>query len=121
MIPNLDRTRALLVVFAMPGCGACDDYLPKFMKQVDAYRAQGAPFRVWSPGQPIRPGEIPVLFYDAAAENDELQEFADRLKVTATPTTCMLTRYGTTKIEGAVGDAEVSQILNAALRANQTL
>jgi len=119
MIPDLRHTRVLVVVWAMPDCGACDEYLPMFLQQVATHRANGAPFNVWAPGKAIMPGEIPVMLYDAAAENDELQAFADRLGVSATPTTCMLTRNGTTKIEGAIGSAEVDQLLQAAQRANR--
>jgi thiol-disulfide isomerase/thioredoxin len=119
LIPDLRNTRVIVVVWAMPGCGACDEYLPMFLKQVHAHRAHGAPFHVWSPGKPIEPGEIPVLLYDAASENEELQEFADRLGVSATPTTFMLTRYGVSKAEGAVSPSEVDQLLYAAQRANR--
>lgn len=119
LIPDLRNTRVLVVVWAMPGCGACDDYLPKFLARVDAFRAQGVPFNVWAPGQPLLATDIPVLLYDAASKDEELQDFADKLKVTATPTTCVLTRSNTAKIEGAVPDDEIDQILDAAQRSNR--
>lgn len=119
LVPDLRRTKAVLVVFAMPGCGACDDYLPKFMERIEAYIAVGAPFIVWSPGQQIRPGQIPVLLYDAASKADELQDFADRLKVTATPSTYLLTRTGTHKVEGSIQPAEIDKLLVSAQHANR--
>jgi thiol-disulfide isomerase/thioredoxin len=119
LVPDLRNTRVLVVVWAMPGCGACDDYLPIFLQQVEAHRQQGAPFHVWSPGRQIKPGEIPVLLYDASSENEELQDFADRLKVTATPTTYVLTHWGTTKVEGAVDANEIDKLLNTAQRSNR--
>jgi hypothetical protein len=116
---DLSRTNVLLVVFMMDGCGACEDYTPKFMQRVEAFRAQGVPLRVMGVGsKPLKAGEIPVMLYDAAAPDDELQAFADRLGVTATPTTCLLTRSGTTKVEGAIEPADIDKLLLAAHRAN---
>jgi hypothetical protein len=119
MMPDLRHTRVLVVVWAMPGCGACDEYLPMFLDQVAAMQKNGAPFHVWSPGKTIEPGEIPVLLYDAASESEELQDFADRLKVTATPTTCVLTRWGATKVEGALDVPAVQRLLYQAQRSNR--
>jgi hypothetical protein len=118
---DLGNTRVLLVVFGMPGCGACDEFVPKFLERVTAFQKQGAPFRVVQGNdKKIEPGEIPVMLYDAAAENEGLQDFADSLGISATPTTCMLTRRsGTTKIEGAISPAEVDVLLQAAVRANR--
>lgn len=117
---DLRNTRALVVVWAMPGCGACDEYLPVFLERVAiAQKTHGVPFKVISGNQKVEPGEIPILLYDAAAENEGLQDFADRLGVTATPTTCMLTRHGTTKIEGAIPAGEIDKLLYAAHRANR--
>jgi hypothetical protein len=118
-IPDLRRTNVVLVVWAMHGCGPCNTYLPQFMERVEAHAAAGAPFRVWSPGQPIKPGEIPVLFYDAASKDDGLQDFADRLGVAATPTTYMLTRTDTVKLEGAKSPDEIDRLLESAQRANR--
>src|SRR5262245_20735674 len=119
LIPDLRSTKAVIVVFAMHGCGACDDYLPKLMERVEAHAAHGAPFLVWSPGQKIRPGQIPVLLYDAASKNDELQDFAYRLQVKATPSTYLLTRTGTHTIEGSVASAEIDRLLVSAQHANR--
>ena len=118
---DLGHTRVLLVVFGMPGCGACDEFVPKFLQQVEAYKQRGVPFRVISASdKKVEPGEIPVMLYDAAADNEGLQDFADKLGISATPTTCMLTRWsGTTKIEGAISPAEVDGLLQAAVRANR--
>lgn len=117
--PDLQNVRVLLLVFAMPGCGACDEYLPRFEKHVRAFQRQGVPFHFWRPGQPIAAGSIPVLVYDAAADNVELQAFADRLGITATPTTAMMTRTNTAKIEGAIDDDHIDRLLYAAATANR--
>jgi thiol-disulfide isomerase/thioredoxin len=119
MTPDLRHTRALIVVFVMPGCGACEEFLPRLLKLVAQHQAAGTPFRVWQPGQPLHPGEIPVLIYDAASEDAELQAFADRLKITATPTTALMTRTNTARVEGAIDDAQASRLLLAAAQANR--
>ena len=119
LIPDLQRTKAVLVVFAMHGCGPCEAFLPKLMDRIDAHNAHGAPFHVWAPGQALHQGTIPVLLYDAASENTELQDLADRLGVSATPTTCLLTRSGTTKIEGLMQPDAIDRLLNAAKSANR--
>jgi thiol-disulfide isomerase/thioredoxin len=116
---DLRDVNALLLVFAMPGCGACDEYLPRFEKLVKVYRAQGAPFQPWQPGQQIARGTIPVLVYDAAADNTELQAFCDRLGITATPTTALMTRKNTAKIEGAIDNEQIERLLQAAMNANR--
>jgi len=107
------------MVFAMPGCGACDEYLPRFERLVKAYRAQGVPFVLWRPGQAFPHGSIPVLIYDAAAQNDEMQAFADRLGISATPTTVMMGRSTTAKIEGAIENDHIERLLHAAMIENR--
>lgn len=115
---DLAHTKALVVVFAMHGCGACDHYLPMFMERIQAWQEAGVPFHVWSPGDQLQPGQIPVLVYDAAAKDEGLQAFADKLKVTATPTTCVMTRRHTDKVEGAIDAPQIDQMLRSAYRAN---
>lgn len=118
-VPDLRNTKAVIVVFAMHGCPPCEEFLPRFTDRLGQYAAAGAPFYVWSPGEQIYPGTIPVLFYDAASTDDELQNLADRLKISATPTTCLLTRSGVTKVEGAMTDAKIDQLLTSAQAANR--
>jgi Thioredoxin-like domain len=119
LVPDVSNAKAVIVVFAMHGCPPCGDFLPRFMERVDTYAANGAPFHVWSPGEEITAGSILVLFYDAASKNDELQDLADRLGVTATPTTCLMTRSGVSKIEGSIPQDKIDQLLGAALQANR--
>lgn len=118
-VPDLRATKAVLVVWAMHGCGACDKYLPVLSERIQAHAANGAPFHIWSPGEPILTGEILVLYYDAAAKSDELQNLADRLGVTATPTTCLMTRHGVHKVEGSIPPDQIDQLLIAAQHANR--
>jgi|WetSurMetagenome_2_1015567.scaffolds.fasta_scaffold180879_3 hypothetical protein len=116
---DLRTTRVLVVVWAMPGCGACDEYTPVFLKRINAFKKAGAPFHVWQPGDVLAPGQIPVMFYDASAENEELQAFADQLKVTGTPTTCVLTHGSVSKVEGSVPAEKIDKLLQSAISSNR--
>jgi thiol-disulfide isomerase/thioredoxin len=115
VIPDLSQTSVVVVVFAMHGCPPCDEYLPRLMAAVGK---AGAPFVVWSPGQTLSRGQIPVLLYDAASEDPQLSAFADKLAVTSTPSTYVMTRSGTTKIEGSIDDATIDRALAWAQRMN---
>jgi len=116
---DLSQTRVVVIVFAMDGCGPCEEYLPRFVKHVERFKRSGYPFVIVKPGTAIEPGQIPVMIYDASSEDDELQTFADRLGVSATPTTAMLTRRDTVKLEGGLEDDQIDQLLYAAAQANR--
>jgi hypothetical protein len=118
LVPDLRGTKAVLVVWAMHGCPACDQYLPQLTERIAAHAADGAPFHIWAPGEAIYRGRILVLFYDAASKDEELQDLADRLGVTATPTTCLMTRTGVHKVEGSMTPDKIDQLLIAAQNAN---
>lgn len=118
-MPSLDNTKVLVVVFAMNGCPACGDFLPKFTKAIDAAQKRGEPFVVWQPNQAIAPGQIPVLVYDAGSEAPDLQAFADKLGVVGVPATYVLTRNGTLKAEGTMGQREIAAMLKSAVAANR--
>lgn len=119
MTTDLDQVNALVVVFAMHGCGPCEDYLPKLEAMIKRYQAAGHPFVVMTPSKQLAPGQIPVLIYDAAAEDDGVQAFADKLGVSATPTTCLLTRTSVSKLEGGLEDEDIQRVLVGALQANR--
>lgn len=113
-IPDLANTKVLLVIFAMPGCGACDEYLPRFLEVVSKFRTYGLPFTVWNEGDVIQEGQIPILVLDAASKDETIQDFADKLKISATPTTALMTRSSTHKIEGSIGDDQIDSVLRSA-------
>jgi hypothetical protein len=119
MPADLSQTRVVVAVFAMHGCGPCEEFLPRFTAHVERFQRTGYPFVLLRPGAKLKPGQIPVMIYDAAADNTELQAFADRLGVAATPTTAMLTRRGVTKLEGSLEDTQIDQLLYAAAQANR--
>lgn len=80
-----------IFVFVMDGCGACEQYLPRFQRLASA---AGAPGRV----------------YDIAKDQHGAA-FADKLGVKATPTTVVM-RDGRIKSHvGAISNAEISKLL----------
>lgn len=103
----------------MHGCGPCEEFLPRFTKHVERFQRSGYPFVFVRPNTKLEPGQIPVMIYDAGADDGELQTLADRLGVAATPTTAMLTRRDTMKIEGSMEDAQIDELLYAATQANR--
>ena len=114
---ELTNARVVVVVFAMKGCGACEEYAPRFERYVDHFRTNGVPF-VWNTMKPA-PGQIPVLLLDAASPDESIQAFADKLKISATPTTCVMTKFNTTKVEGALPNDEIHRILDHAMTMNR--
>jgi hypothetical protein len=116
---SLENTNIVIVVFAMPGCPACDDYLPRLHKQIAHYAKLGYPFIVHDGESDLAAGSIPILIYDATAKDESVQSFADRHKITGLPTTILLPRYGvTTKYEGTLTNEQIYGILNTALATN---
>ena len=82
-------------VFIAEGCPACHEYLPRF-KQVAA---------------PARARGLPIGIYDVARDRKAAQ-FAQRLKIDATPTTIVLTRDGKLrKYIGGISAAEITRAL----------
>jgi hypothetical protein len=117
---DLSQTRCLIVLFVMQGCSHCVEYKPRFQRLVDGFRSYDAPFDWHKPGQAIRPGAIPVIIYDAASQDPELQAFANQHNVSAMPCTLVLSRsFATIKMDGAISDAELYQLLVAATQANR--
>lgn len=93
---DLSGYRVIVVVFAMPDCPACEDYVPRFLRYAAPYQQAG----------------IPVFVYNVASEDPKLQEFADRYKVQVTPTTLVLPRgQGHLKVEGGLPDAAIDRLL----------
>lgn len=99
----MDRPQAnvVVVLFVMDGCPACEEFFPRFKKLVEPYAKAG----------------IPVAVYDAASEDQHVQDLADRWGVEATPTTIVARRGpGIIKEEGSVDDATLKGLLDAAYR-----
>lgn len=105
----------VVAVFAMPECGHCEEYVPRFLAKVEEYRKKGYPFVVYKPGVAFPNGAIPVLVLDVSTNNDELQTYANRFAVSATPTTVVQKRSGgVLKTEGALSDVQIDGLLGLA-------
>lgn len=117
---NVQNCRAVIIVFAMAGCPACEDYKPRLVREVERWRAQHAPFLIVErdEGQTFAHGEIPVILIDAEAEHDFIQGLADQYKIQGVPATLLLThRAAPEKLEGALDDREIYDLLTRAARA----
>jgi thiol-disulfide isomerase/thioredoxin len=88
-------SRSAVVVFHMPGCEACAEYVPRFQR-VASQRAR-----------------VPVYILDANAPQN--QALADRLNVTAVPCTFVLRQpHGVMRREGGLSDEEIVWVLAVA-------
>jgi len=117
---DLQATKVVIVVFAMPGCPACADYQPRFTKQVEGFKHYGAPFVFYTPGQKLAPGQIPVVILDGTSQDPSIVSFADLYQVSAMPTTILLTYNAPPyRAEGAISDQEVYDLLSSAVHANR--
>lgn len=87
-----------VIVFMMTGCGACEEYWPRF-------EALAKPF--------YDHRGLPIAVYNV----NQARALAQRHGVRYTPTTVIQDRAGrVTKHEGAIGSAEILAALQAALR-----
>ena len=116
---DLSNVKSLLIVFAMDGCGACHEYLPRLQRMVEGFASHGVPIYFYTSGQ-VPAGQIPVLVYDGTSEDAQVQALADRFKVEAMPTTVLLAHNAKpVKLEGAIEDDELYRVLVSATIANR--
>jgi thiol-disulfide isomerase/thioredoxin len=116
----LDAQNVIILVFAMDGCPACEHYVPRLLSEAEALRAEGYPFVVYTPGMPLAPRTIPIVIYDAATPDSDVQKLADRYAVRATPTTIVVTRgSGGFKCEGSLANNQARWLLLMANEVNR--
>jgi thiol-disulfide isomerase/thioredoxin len=93
--------RAVVIVVSQDGCGACEDYLPRFTKLAAPYAAT-----------------LPMIHLDAADMRPEAQAWMDQVKVESTPSTYVLRHNsiggGVWRLEGSQDDATIEQTLKFA-------
>lgn len=107
------------MVFAMPGCPACEEYQPRLEAHVQSFIAVGHPFMFYSLGATILPGQIPVLILDSTSDDAEIQSLMDQHEIQALPTTVVLCRRGDNKkVTGALTDRDTYDMLVEAVKAN---
>lgn len=120
MSQNLDQTNVLILVFAMPGCPACHDYLPRLTKQIQGFQKLGHPFVIYENGVVLLPGSIPVVVLDSTTKDPEVQALCNQHEISNLPTTVLLPKVGyPAKYEGSLNDQQVYALLNAALATNR--
>lgn len=82
----------------MDGCGACEQYLPRFKQIAGPYRQA-----------------LPIGIYDVS-KGGKAAAFGDKLGVRATPTTIMMDRRGKFhRVVGAIADRAIKQLLDRAI------
>lgn len=90
-------SRVAVIVFHLPGCEACAEYVPRFERAA-------APLR----------GQVPIYVLDANAPQN--QAVADRFGVAAVPCTLVLRQpHGVLRREGALHDDEIAWVLAVAV------
>lgn len=120
MSADLSHTNILILVFAMPGCPACHEFLPKLQKQIVGYQKLGHPFVLWEGSGSLKPGQIPVVILDSTTKDAEVQALADKHQITGLPTTVLLPKVGfPAKYEGALNDGQIYDLLNIAIATNR--
>lgn len=81
----------------MHGCGACEDYVPRFQQLAGPYRR-----------------DMAIGVYDLAKGGRDAM-FADKLGVRATPTTVVMNRHGRfRRVVGSIADSAIRALLNNA-------
>lgn len=117
--PDVSHLNVIILVFAMPDCGHCEEYTPRLLNRVSAFRRKGSPFVIYKNGMKLDKKDIPVFIYNAASDGKGVQELADRYAVQATPTTLVLVRpEGALRLEGAIDDDQIDYMLTSALAYN---
>jgi thiol-disulfide isomerase/thioredoxin len=115
---NVAHCPAVIVVFAMPGCSACDDFKPRLEREVQRWQQNGAPFVFAEPDREFAAHEIPVLLLDAQSTNAQIQGLADEFDVQGLPTTLLFRRNAQPDtFLGAIDDRQIYDLLLSATQA----
>lgn len=117
---DIGNQKVVIIVFGMAECGACEQYLPRLLAEAEQLKAQGFPLSVYTPGQQISHGAIPIIVYDAASPDSAIQALADRFAISATPTTLLLLHGpGSFKVEGSLANNQIVWLLMMAVESNK--
>lgn len=114
---DLSPCRAVILVFASPTCGACEDYKPRLEAEVERWQKHGVPVSFAEEDQPLATGSIAIVMIDVTSEDPGVQAYADAFRVTGLPTTVLMTRGGhQARHEGAIDDQSIDKLLREAAR-----
>ena len=96
--PNLNQAKVVVVVFTLEGCGACDEFKPRF-RQIASHYAHA----------------IPIVMADA--NDPRYAQLADRLSVQSVPATYILRKpHGIMRAVGGLPDEQINRLLDFAVR-----
>lgn len=97
---NLANARAVVVLFTIPGCGACAEYKPRFQRIAQQYQHV-----------------VPIYMLNANDTRSDVADLANRLHVANVPATFVLRRpNGLIRVEGAIPDSQIAWLLGVAAR-----
>lgn len=97
---NANNTRAVVVLFTIPGCDACAEYKPRFQRIAQQYQSI-----------------VPIYMLNANDTNPQVADLASRLNVAHVPATFVLRRpTGVIRVEGAIPDDQIAWLLGVAAR-----
>ena len=95
---NLDQSSVVIIVFTVPGCGACENYKPRFQQIAQRYAQH-----------------VPVIM--ANANDPKYQDLANKYNVDNVPATFVLRKpSGLIRVEGAIPDNQIIWLFEVALR-----
>lgn len=113
-------TKAMIIVFAMPDCPACQDYKPRFERLVKGFQDHGCPLVWWRQNQMVLPSQIPIVMIDAGSVDPSIVQLADQYGISGVPATVLCTYNSRPqKLEGALEDHEIYEVLSSAVMANR--
>lgn len=94
----MENARVVVVVFTIDGCGACQEYKPRFQRIAKDYQRA-----------------VPIFMMDA--NDPRSADLATRLNVTNVPVTFVLRKpTGMIKAEGSIPDSQIAWLLGVAAR-----
>jgi len=105
---SVAQAKVVILVFAMPGCPACHEYLPRLYEHIDMAQQAGNPIVLYQDGMDVGRDVIPVVVLNSTSQDAQLQALCDQHKISALPTTMVLPRWGmAVRYEGALPDADI--------------
>ena len=92
----------LVLLVTQPGCGHCEEFMPRFRRVASAYP------------------DLAMMHLDASDQRPEVQDWMDQFHLESTPTVFVLRHAalggGAWRVEGAVPDAQIAHTLEFARR-----
>lgn len=108
---SVAQAKVVILVFAMPGCPACHDYLPRIYNHIDAAQKAGNMIVLYQENMIVPAHVIPVVVVNSQSGDPALQKLCDQHDITALPTTIVLPRWGMPmRYDGALDDAGIHKM-----------